>query len=104
MNILARTPAVAAAAVAAVAFTAPAFAQAISSRPELPAMQIATQLIEQGYHVLEIERDDGRYEVKAFDSNGACVELDVDRRSGDVLRTKADDDCAAGGPRRNGAR
>lgn len=104
MNIIARAPVALAAALAVSAFAASASAQAVSSRPELPAMQIAAQLIEQGYRVLEIERDDGRYEVTAFDSEGACVELDVDRRSGDVLRSKSDDDCPAAGPRRNGAR
>lgn len=83
----------AAGAIAASLFAAPAFAQAVSARAEQSVAQIATSLTERGYQVIEVERDDGHYEVKAIASNGQCVELDVDRRSGDVIRTKRDDDC-----------
>lgn len=95
-------PIVAAALIAALA--TPAYAQAVSTRPELSLGQINTQLSEQGFRVLEIERDDGRYEVKAVNRAGQCVELDVDRRSGEVVRTKPDDDCGAGNHRRGHAR
>lgn len=79
---------------AATALSGAAYAQSVSTRPEQSAMQIAQLLTGQGYRVLEIERDDGRYEVKAINRDGQCVELDVHRRSGDILRTKADDDCS----------
>lgn len=76
-------------------FAVPASAQSVSTRPELTVSQIAEHLTTRGYRVLEVERDDGRYEVKAFNPSGECVEIDVDRRSGDVLRSKRDDDCRA---------
>lgn len=82
-----------AAAIAAVALTSTAHAQSISTRPEPTAVSVAQSLTGQGYRVLEIERDDGQYEVKAIASNGQCVELDVNGRSGDVIRSKSDDDC-----------
>lgn len=88
-----RRHAIAAAALASLAIAAPAFAQAASAQAELTLSQVESRLSEQGFRVLEIERDDGRYEVKAFNSAGACVELDVNRRTGEILRTKGDDDC-----------
>ena len=83
----------AAAMIAAVALTGTAYAQSVSTRPEPTAVSISQSLTGQGYRVLEIERDDGHYEVKAIASNGQCVELDVHGRSGDVIRSKRDDDC-----------
>lgn len=71
-----------------------AFAQTAPSG-ELSLSQVEARLAQQGFRVLEIERDDGHYEVKAWDANGRCVELDVDRRDGSILRTKSDDDCGA---------
>lgn len=93
-------------AIAAVAFAlaTPAFAQSVSTRPELGLSQIESRLTEQGFRVLEIERDDGWYEVKAVNREGLCVEMDVDRRSGDVVRTKRDDDCGVDSHRRGRAR
>jgi hypothetical protein len=82
-----------AAAILIAAIAMPAHAQSVSTRPELSLTQISERLGQQGFRVLEIERDDGSFEVKAFNSNGQCVEMDVDRRSGDVVRTKRDDDC-----------
>lgn len=82
-----------AAALLAAALAAPAFAQSSGARPELTLSQIESRLSEQGYRVLEIERDDGWYEVKAFNAAGECVELDVDRRTGEIVRAKRDDDC-----------
>ena len=82
---------------------APAVAQSVSSRPQQSATQIATTLTGQGYQVLEIERDDGRYEVKAITSAGRCVEMDVSTR-GDVIRTKSDDDCQLASRTTRGAR
>lgn len=79
--------------IAAVALTGAAYGQSVSTRPEPNAATIAQSLSGQGYRVLEIERDDGHYEVKAIASNGQCVELDVHSRSGEVIRSKSDDDC-----------
>lgn len=97
-----RSTAIAAAALASFAFAVPAFAQSVSTRPELSLSQIESRLSERGFRVLEIERDDGHYEVKAFNSAGNCVELDVNRRTGDIVRTKSDDDCSTGSHRSRG--
>lgn len=99
---IARSHAVAAAVLASLAFAVPASAQSVSTLPELSLSQIESRLSERGFRVLEIERDDGHYEVKAFTSAGACVEMDVNRRTGDILRTKSDDDCGTGSQRSRG--
>lgn len=80
------------------AFAVPAQAQTAAG--DLSLSQVEQRLSQQGFRVLEIERDDGRYEVKAFNSAGQCVELDVNRRSGDIIRTERDDDCHDEGDRR----
>lgn len=85
------------------AFAVPAQAQSASAG-ELSLTQIEQRLSQQGFRVLEIERDDGRYEVKALNSAGQCVELDVNRRSGDIIRTERDDDCHDDDDRRGRAR
>lgn len=42
-----------------------------------------------GYRdVEEVERDDGRYEVKASDAEGRRVELKLDPVSGEILKTE----------------
>jgi len=74
------------------AFAVPAQAQTAATS-DLSLSQVEQRLTQQGFRVLEIERDDGRYEVKALNSAGQCVELDVNRRSGDIIRTERDDDC-----------
>jgi len=82
------------AAVAALAIAAPAFAQtAPSNGNTLSLSQIESRLTGQGYRVLEIERDDGDFEVKAFDNQNRCRELHVSLRTGEILREEADDDC-----------
>lgn len=81
-----------------------ATAQALSARPELALVQIRSALAEEGFRVLAIERDDGWFEVKALDASGACVELDVDRRSGEIVRSKRDDDCRTDAGRRTHVR
>lgn len=70
-----------------------AYAQTAPVNGDLSLSQIESRLTSDGFRVLEIERDDGHYEVKAWNRDGQCVELDVDRRSGAILRTKRDDDC-----------
>ncbi|MBL8545522.1 MAG: PepSY domain-containing protein [Hyphomonadaceae bacterium] len=87
---------IAAAAIGSLAFATPALAQSNAGN-DLALGQIESRLTSQGFRVLQIERDDGHYEVKALNASGQCVELDVSRRSGEILRTKSDDDCATGG-------
>lgn len=98
LNITRPRAIVGAVAIASLAFAAPALAQS-NSNTDLGLGQIESRLSTQGFRVLEIERDDGYYEVKAFNSAGNCVELDVSRSSGEVLRTRSDDDCATGSSR-----
>lgn len=98
---IARPYAIAAAALASFAFAAPAFAQSVSTRPELALSQVESRLSDGGFRVLEIERDDGYYEVTALNSAGACVELDVHRRTGDIVHTKSDDDCGVASSQRS---
>ncbi len=83
------------AAVAVLAIAAPAFAQTAPSSGgnALSLSQVETRLAGQGYRVLEIERDDGEFEVKAFDSQNRCRELHVNLRTGEIRREEADDDC-----------
>lgn len=82
------------AAVAALAIAAPAFAQtAAPSANALSLAQVEQRLSGQGFRVLEIERDDGEYEVKAFNAQGQCRELHVNPRTGEIRRNESDDDC-----------
>lgn len=77
-----------------------AYAQSSDTQPELSLSQIESRLSGQGFRVVEIERDDGRYEVKAWDAQNRCVELQLDRRSGEIVRNESDDDCHGDGHRR----
>jgi hypothetical protein len=54
--------------------------------------QIATMLEEQGYTVLEIELERGRYDVEMIDANGMRVEAYLDAVTGAVLPYGDDDD------------
>lgn len=62
----------------------------------LSLSEIDQRLAARGYRALEIERDDGRYEVKAFDSQGRCRELDINPRTGEIIHEESDDDCRDG--------
>lgn len=93
----------AASALAISLLAAPASAQSVSTRPQQNGEQIAATLTAQGYQIVEIERDDGHYEVKAINSSGQCVEMDVTAR-GEVIRTKSDDDCYVASRTTRGAR
>ena len=84
--------ALAAALIAAPIVAAPAFAQA-QAQTWLSVSDVESRLTAQGFRVLEVERDDGHFEVQAYESNGNCVELDVHRSTGEIIRTKRDDDC-----------
>ena len=84
-------------AVAAFAIAAPAFAQTAPSNGNVLSLsQVEQRLSGQGYRVLEIERDDGEFEVKAFNAQGQCRELHLNLRTGDIRREEADDDCNEG--------
>jgi len=89
----------AACAIAAGAFAAPAaFAQAQTGE-RLSISQIDQRLSAQGFRVFEIEWDDGKYEVTALNAQNQCRELDVNPRTGEVTRDRADDDCHDDGHR-----
>lgn len=54
--------------------------------------EIAAKVEGQGYRVLEIEIDDGAYEIKAVDANGLRVEADLDPSTGEPIRGWRQDD------------
>lgn len=54
--------------------------------------QIATMLEGQGYRVLEIEMERGRYDVDMLDANGMKVEAYLHPVTGEVLPYRDDDD------------
>ncbi len=73
-----------------------------------PAQQVARRAVQQGRYVplesvvrdalkrypgqlLEVELDDGVYEVGILRGDGVVVELDYDARSGKLLKTELDD-------------
>lgn len=78
----------------AVAGATPVAAAATSDASAKTFQQLVDHLVAQGYRdVREIERkSDKLYEVKARDAGGAWVELTVDARSGEVLKTEIDND------------
>lgn len=91
---------------AALASTVGLFAlgvQAQATDPQAPAQaadvmsiaQIATMLEGQGYTVLEIELEQGRYDVEMLDANGMRVEAYLDPTTGDLLPYHDDDDDAS---------
>ena len=51
----------------------------------LSPTQIAEKLGTQGYKVIEIEADDGAYEVEMTDKNGMRVELHVHPKTGELI-------------------
>lgn len=59
----------------------------------LSVAEIDQRLTGEGFRVVEIERDDGHIEVKAFNSAGQCRELHLNRNTGAIVRNEADDDC-----------
>lgn len=78
-----------------VAVAAPTGALAVDdwfkSRLNVPAdqwmspSQIAEKLGEKGYRVLEIESDDGAYEVEMVDKNGTRIEAHVHPATAELL-------------------
>ncbi len=58
----------------------------------LTMAEVVTRLNEQGYaQIYEIEREHGAYEVKARNAEGALMELYVDPRTGQVLKSEHED-------------
>jgi hypothetical protein len=72
---------------------APPPAVAPAARPSMSMPQLIEHLGTLGYRdIKEIERkSDKLYEVTAHGAQGVWVELDVDARSGEVLRSEVDD-------------
>jgi uncharacterized membrane protein YkoI len=78
-----------------------AFAQSDQSRvqaseqaaaPAIPMEQVLAELKTEGYgEVYEIEREHGKYEVKAKNREGRTVELSLDAATGKVLETEEED-------------
>ena len=76
------------------------FALGASAQDQTPAQtqnrmsiaQIATMLEDQGYTVLEIELERGRYDVEMIDAGGMQVEAYLDAATGAVLPYREDDD------------
>jgi len=64
-----------------------------SSDQVMSLVKTVQTLEENGYTKIDsIDRDLDRYEVDATDPNGQRVELVVDGRTGEVLRSERDDD------------
>ena len=68
-------------------------------QPQTPQTATATDVLSirsvldrveaQGYRdIREVERDRDRYEVKATDAEGRRVELELDARTGEIVRTE----------------
>ncbi len=67
-------------------------APAAKSGSVLSMAEIVTRLNEQGYaQIYEIERERGAYEVKARNAEGALMELYIDPKTGQVLKSELED-------------
>ena len=64
----------------------------VQTQDRMSIAQIATMLEDQGYSVLEIELERGRYDVEMIDANGMRVEAYLDAVTGAVLPYRDDDD------------
>ncbi len=57
----------------------------------LSAATILDQLGQQGYSgFTELELDDGKYELEGRDADGRKVEIDVDARTGAIIKVERD--------------
>lgn len=67
--------------------------QPAGAQPERAVSDIIARLSAQGYtDIGKVEREDGdRFEVKARNTDGQRVELYVDARTGEILKTKRED-------------
>ena len=67
--------------------------EATAPAPAIPMEQVLAQLKAEGYgEVYEIEREHGKYEVKARNREGRVVELYLDASTGKTLETEEEDD------------
>lgn len=67
--------------------------EAAGGAPAMPLEQVLAQLKAEGYaEVYGIEREHGRYEVKAKSKEGRTVELCLDARSGQTLEIDDEED------------
>lgn len=67
--------------------------EATATAPTIPMEQVLAQLKTEGYsEVYEIEREHGKYEVKAKNREGRTVELYLDAATGRALQREHDDD------------
>jgi uncharacterized membrane protein YkoI len=69
--------------------------EAAGGAPAMPLEQVLAQLKAEGYaEIYEIEREHGKYEVKAKSKEGRTVELYLDARTGKTLEIddEGDDD------------
>lgn len=55
---------------------------------QMSVQDITARVSGMGYTVRKVERDDGCYEVKATDSNGARVELKLNPATGAVVKSE----------------
>ncbi|WP_199229419.1 PepSY domain-containing protein [Azospirillum sp. TSO22-1] len=82
----------AAALLAAGLATAAAHAQQTSQTAAADILSVRAVLDKveaQGYRdITEVEREDGRYEVKATDADGRRVKIHVDGRTGEIVKTE----------------
>jgi hypothetical protein len=62
------------------------------TQDRMSVAEIATMLEAQGYTVLEIELEHGRYDVEMTDANGMRLEAWLDPATGEVLPYADDDD------------
>ena len=66
--------------------------EATAPAPAIPMEQVLAQLKAEGYsEVYEIEREHGKYEVKAKNRDGRTVELYLDAATGKTLETEKED-------------
>ncbi len=74
-------------------------APSAASAPSMSLGDIEDRFTADGFRIVEIERYANVIEVKGYDRQGECVEIYLDRRSGDVLRRERDDSCSRNGRR-----
>lgn len=97
--------AAAASTLALMLFAAPlAMAQQAETAARLTVTQIEQRLSAEGYRMLEFERDDGVYEVKALNTEGQCLELKLHPGTAEILHSERDDDCWDDRNQRNATR
>ena len=64
----------------------------VQVKDRMSIAQVATMLEGQGYRVLEVELEHGRYDVEMIDANGMKVEAYLNPVTGEVLPYRDDDD------------